>query len=289
MRDYIDENDKKNEIRLLFRHHSYSDKVIIAVEGQSDVRLFRGLIQHERIKFETIDGKQQLLRIMQELAGEFPQKLFSVCDADHDHLTGENENVSEYSIYMTDEHDAEVMLLNSPALDSFISEYSSLDNDETIRATLLDNVFPCAYAIGILRWINAAGDLKLNFKGLNFNQFIDIENLSISIDVNLLLNELLRRSNNVAEGTTIEYMLNMMEEFQARQACKLQVCSGHDLTKIISMVYRQRWASVDLNMDQRKVESALRVGYQKSFFKGSELYRSISTVLASSGISLEMC
>jgi hypothetical protein len=289
VRDYIDENDKKNEIRLLFRHHSYSDKVIIAVEGQSDVRLFRGLIQHERIKFETIDGKQQLLRIMQELAGEFPQKLFSVCDADHDHLTGEDENISEYSIYMTDEHDAEVMLLNSPALDSFISEYSSLDNAETLRATLLENVFPCAYVIGILRWVNAVGDLKLNFKGLNFNQFIDVENLNIRIDVNALLEELLRRSTNTAEGTTVEYMFGMLEDFQSRQACKLQVCSGHDLTKIVSMVYRQRWASIDLNMDQRKVESALRVGYQKSFFKDSGLCRSISAVLANSGVTLEMC
>lgn len=288
MRSYIDKNDKKNEIRLLFRHPSYSEKVIIAMEGLSDVRLFRCLLEHEKIKFEIVDGKQQLLSVMQELIEEFPKKLFAVCDADYDHLTRENQDACRYSTYMTDEHDTEIMLLISPALDAFISEYSSLDNIELIRSQLFDNAFSCAYKIGLLRWVNTTENLKLIFKGLNFNQFVDVDNLDININIDALVDELLRRSPNKAEETTKEYLEIKLEKFESQQACKLHVCSGHDLTKIISMVYQQRWASVELNMDQRKVESALRVGYQKTFFKDTQLCGSICKALVENGIALEM-
>lgn len=289
MRNYIDENDKKNEIRLLFRHPSYRNKVIFAVEGQTDVRLFRGLIAHDRIKFETVDGKSQLLSTMQELAAEFPDRLFSVCDADYDHLTGSNQNVDQYSVYMTDEHDAETMLVHSPALDSFITEYSSLDNIDEIRTNLLNTAFSGAYKIGLLRWINAGGSLNLNFKGLNFNQFVDVHLLDVSVNVAELIIELIRRSANRDIKATIEYLTAKVEEFDSQQACKLQVCSGHDLTKIISMIYRQRWASIELNMDQRKVETALRVGFQKSYFKETQLCSKICAALTDVGITLEMC
>lgn len=289
MRNYIDKNHKKNEIRLLFRHPSYIGKIIIAVEGQSDVRLFRSILEHERIKVETIDGKQQLLSTMRELVEEFPQRIFAVCDADYDHLNIKNQDASQYSIYMTDEHDAEIMLLNSLALDAFILEYSSQANLEVIRSQLLDHTFSCAYLIGLVKWMNATKDLKLIFEGLNFCQFIDVKNLDININVDLLLSKLLRRSPNKSEEVTLDYLQRGLEELKIRQVCKMQVCSGHDLTQIIAMVYRQKWASVDLNMNQKKVESALRVGYQKLYFKDTQLCENLCTALAGVGIELEMC
>ena len=289
MRNYIDENDKKNEIRLLFKHPLYKGKFIVVVEGRSDVRLFRSVLDNEKIKLETMDGKKQLLNAMKDLIIEFPQNILAICDADHDHLMECAESIKQYSIYVTDQHDAEIMMLNSPALNSFIHEYSSFDNTNALCTSLLGNVFNAAYQIGLLRWVNCKENLNIRFKGLNFNQFIDVDKLDISVDMNFLIDELLKRSSNKSEQVTKEYLGQMASEYEAKKACKMQVCSGHDVTNIIAIVFRQRWASLELNMDQKKVESSLRVGFQKSFFNNTQLFKNISLALNSAGINLKMC
>jgi len=289
VRNYIDENDKKNEIRLLFRHPFYKDKIIIVVEGQSDVRLFRSVLNNESIKLETIDGKGKLLSAMKDLVGEFPQRILAVCDADHDHLTGVSESLKQYSIYVTDQHDAEIMMLNSPALSSFVHEYSSFNNVDQLNSDLLEKAFDAALPIGLLRWINTEESLNIRFKGLNLNQFVDVDCINISIDIDVLVRELLKRSNNKADKVTKAYLIRKLSEYRDKNGCKTQVCCGHDLTNIIAMVYRQRWASLDMNMDHKKVESALRVGFQKSFFKTTALFKNLSNALTDVGVELQMC
>lgn len=279
MRSYVDENDKKNEIRLLFRHPLYKDKVIIVVEGYSDVRLFRGILDYENIKLETIDGKRNLINAMKDLVGEFPRRIMAICDADHDHLSGDAEKRAEYSVFVTDHHDAEIMMLNSPALISFIDEYSSFENREELHSCLLNSAFDAAYTLGLLRWINTEENLTLKFKGLNFNQFVSVEKVRIDLDVDVLINSLLIRSSNKSAIATKDYLLGKIKEYRGRNSCELQVSCGHDLTNIIAIVFRQRWASVEINIDHGKVESALRLGYQKEYFQTTKLFNKVKEFL----------
>lgn len=289
MRDYIDENDKKNEIRLLFKHPLYKNKVIVVVEGKSDVRLFRSIIESERIKIETIDGKKDLVSIMKVLSVEFPHQILAICDADHDHLLEASNERKEYSVYVTDYHDAEVMMLNSLSLKSFIQEYSSFNNIEYLQSELMNSVLVSSYSIGILRWINTAEELNINFKGLNFNKFISVNKINVTVDIKTLIDELLTRSPSKPSYVTNEFLNGKIEEYNSKQGCDLQVCCGHDITNIISIIYRQKWASLETNMDSKKVESALRVGYQREFFKNTELYENILNFLEIVDIELKMC
>lgn len=286
MRDCIDENDKKNEIRLLFRHPLYKGKFIIVVEGQSDVKLFRNILENENIKLETMDGKRQLLNVMVDLIVEFPKRILAICDADHDHLLECAEDKKKYSIYTTDHHDAEIMMLDSPALKAFIHEYSSFDNADSICSDILENAFSAAYTIGLLRWINCKENLNIRFNGLRFNQFIDVDKLDISINIECLIGALLIRSKNKSDMVTKDYLIERLTEYKDKNACKMQVCSGHDVTKIIAIVFRQPWASLDLNMNMRKVESSLRVAFHKSYFNDTQLFKNISADLEASGINL---
>jgi len=285
MRAYIDENDKKNEIRLLFKHPLYKDKIIVAVEGDSDIRLFRGLLTHEKVKIESIDGKKTLIRLMQDLIGEFPEKILAICDADFDHLCGNAQEREKCSIYVTDEHDVEIMLLKSPSLQSLINEFGVAENIQALMSGLFESIFSAAYTIGLLRWINEQEELNLKFKGLNFNAFIDVEKLYINVDIDILLNELIARSKNIKEGTTKEFIISKTEEYKNCNACQLQVCSGHDLTNIIALIFRQKWASVDTNIDHKKIESSLRIGYQKAFFSETVIFKKLKNHLDRLGIA----
>ncbi|MBL1377410.1 DUF4435 domain-containing protein [Zobellella iuensis] len=289
MRSYIDENDKKNEIRMLFNHPLYKDKIICIVEGKSDTRLFRKLLKHDRLKIESIDGKKDLVKVMKELSVEIPEQILAICDADQDHLTGSVNTYEDISVFITDHHDVETLMINSPSFEFFINEYSSNDKVEQFSAELSDKVFEAAYTLGLLRWINYSEELNLKFRGLNFNEFIDVTNFSINFDLDSLLQILFLRSKSKSENVTEEFLKDKIQEYKNKGACKLQVCCGHDLTNIIAIVYRNRWASLDTNMDKNKVESSLRLGYRHEFFANTNLARQLNAFLSNHQIELTAC
>ena len=134
--------------------------------------------------------------------------------------------------------------------------------------------------------MNHSEELNLKFKGLNFNEFIDITNFSINFDLDSLLEILFLRSKSKSEDVTVEFIKNKIQEYTNKNACKFQVCCGHDLTNIIAMVYRYRWASLETNMDKNKVESSLRLGYRHEYFANTNLARQLNDFLLSHQIEL---
>lgn len=286
MRQYIDANDKRNEIRLLFRHPSYKDKIIIVVEGNSDIKLFRKLIQDDRIKIESIDGKKDLIKVMKELSVEYPDKILGICDADFDHLIGIAEERRKYSVYVTDNHDIEIMMLLSPAIHSFYHEYSVSHNIETLREKTFELTLEASYVIGTLRWINIEHNLNLNFKSLNYNEFVNVNRLEIVVNESLLIKNLIDRSPCLVHSVNEKFLFDLIREYEKKSGCRHQVCCGHDITNIIALVYRQSWASVDTNMNFKKIEIALRIGYQLSYFYGTRLYQNLEKKLSSFNIQL---
>jgi hypothetical protein len=275
MRKYLDVTDKHNEIRLLFSHPLYKDKTVVIVEGDSDVRFFRDIINYSWVKIESIDGKKELIKLMKALSPEFPEKILGICDADHDRLIEGVENRELYSVYVTDHHDAEIMMLSSPALTSFISEYATPKQFEEAQAKTLESALSAANVIGTLRWINTELNLNLKFKGLNFGEFISADGFSVSVNISTLIDLLIQRSDNIPEEVTQKFILTRLEDYLKREACKLQVCCGHDASNIIAILFRQRELSLEPNMDHRKVESALRLSYQQEYFRSTALFEKI--------------
>ncbi|UYP81159.1 DUF4435 domain-containing protein [Pseudomonas asiatica] len=275
MRKYLGVTDKHNEIRLLFSHPLYKDKTIVIVEGGSDIRFFRDIINYSWVKLESIDGKKELIKLMKALSPEFPEKILGICDADHDRLLPEVEDRELYSVYVTDYHDAEIMMLNSPALTSFISEFSTPDHFEEARDKILESTLSAANVIGTLRWASTELGINLKFKGLNFGEFVTANEFDVTVDTDKLIDLLIARSDSIPEGITKELILSKLDEFIKRDACKLQVCCGHDASNIISIIFRQRNLSLETNMDHRKVESALRLGYQQEYFRRTRLFEKV--------------
>ena len=284
MREHIGKDAKLNEVRLLIPHPSFKDNVILILEGNSDIRLFRSLVNHQQVRLDTFDGKVVLLEVVEILSKEFPKRVLGICDADFDHLNEINHSDICDAILVTDHHDAEIMMLDSPALQAFIDEYSSVENSAYVKQVLLENCLEAAYQLGMLRWANNLSLLNLNFKGLNFGQLFDIENLIIGVHLQAVIDELFLRSDNIPEGTEKDHVKGLVQDLEARTADHLQVCNGHDVTNLIACVFRQRWASIETNMDSKKVESCLRLAYSLEFFAKTRLYRDLKTLLAQFGL-----
>ncbi|MDW3714692.1 MULTISPECIES: DUF4435 domain-containing protein [unclassified Pseudomonas] len=279
MRKYIDSTDKKNEIRLLFKHPLYKDKFIVVVEGFSDVKLFRKLFEAKSVELESVDGKKELLRVMQELSLEFPTRVLGICDADYDHLSGVASSYEGYGVYVTDLHDAEMMMLSSPALSSFVDEYTSSTYLSMSREQMFGSVIKGGSVIGVLRWLNSEHDLGLRFKGLNYSVFCFVNEFDVEVDKNRLIDELIKRSKDISAHVTKEFILREFDIFSKKEACNYQVCCGHDVANIVALVYRQKNISTETNMDYRKVEASLRLSYGMQYFMSTKLCRHVADKL----------
>lgn len=280
MRSYIEASDKVNEIKLLLRHPSYRDKGIVVVEGGTDVRLFRSVIRTKFLKLESVDGKDDLVKVIRALKSDGEDAVLGVADADFDHLEGQATTLEAADVYVTDVHDAELLMISSPALDAFVHEFVVDERHAEVLEALRDAVLQAAYHVGILRWINAAENLNLRFKGLRFSSFCDISKLDISINIDDLIDDVLRRSPRADKSKSArERLRTKYDEYGARDACALQVCCGHDVTRLIALIFSQRWISLEKNMSQGKVESTLRVAYSMETFRETSLYAKLSSWL----------
>ncbi|MBU3008359.1 DUF4435 domain-containing protein [Cobetia amphilecti] len=273
MREFLNEDDKIVEIRMLFSHDLYADSCMIVVEGNADIKLFRKIFDIYRVKLEPMDGKKPLMRVMNAISQEFPNKIIGICDADFDRLFNNHLDYQGYSVYATDWHDAEIMMLNSEAMNSFIDEYSKQEYWQAARNDLYCEVISCAYNIGVLRYVNEMFCLNINFRGLRFSDFIDVEGLHIRIDIIGLIDILEDRSNACINNVG-EFLYYYYEAFD-RGISPLHVCCGHDVTNIIAMVYSQRSVCNERNMSIKNVEQSLRLSYERRYFQNTELFNDI--------------
>ncbi len=273
MRDYIDSNSKKNEIRMLLKHPSFKGKIVAVLEGDTDIRLFRSLMDESHIKIESAVGKSSLSEIICDLSSdeEYSKRLFGICDADFMRVIGESVNCD--SIFLTDTHDAETMIINSPAVDALISEYARSEESATIlREGLVKNAMDAAYELGIFRYITHINNLNINFKGLRVDLYSNLSNLEIIIDLAALVESLITRSPNLGEQIDAEYLLEKYNEYSDDAFEQLQFCNGHDVTKFMSYILSQRHLSNDIQLSQEKVERSLRLSYGAEYFRNTKLY-----------------
>lgn len=278
MKKYLTTSSKMNEIQMLLKHPSYADKAIVIVEGGSDIRLFRSLLNDQKFKIESADGKSELADIVEGLSVNYAGRLAGLRDADHDRIT--KQNAGRDSIVLTDLHDAEMMMLSSPSLDNFINEYASHENHGEILERLRESVFDAAYIIGIARLVNEIEVLNLNFKAINISGFVSVNKLNIDVDLDGLVSQLLARSPNAKVGLTKEVLVTYIEAEERKKHCGLQVCSGHDVTKLLEKVFSQSWASIERKLNQSKIESAMRLGYTPEMFSQTGVYEELKNIFS---------
>lgn len=288
MRRYLDAVDKLNEMKLLLNHPSYKNNLLLLLEGETDIRLFRSLLKHERITLDSVDGKLDLINIVESLKSDGYKAVIGICDADFDHILGLSRSREDRGVYITDVHDAEMMMINSSAIQAFIDEYSNHENHQILSVEAKEAAINAACTLGVLRLANAIKRFNLNFKGLNFKSFINIDKLSVSVDLDQLAQILIRRSPSLAEGVTEDVLLNEHRSLVEERHQKAQLCCGHDVTNIIAMIYSQRWAACTSNINSEKVEQALRIGYSFEEFSTTDLYQKITRSIESLGISIEI-
>jgi len=257
------------EIRLSIHHEQNRNKVFILLEGETDIKLFRKIFSHNHTDTTSLKGKDKLNEALSILRNEGYSQVIGIRDADFEYL---EESISTKHLFFTDYHDMEIEMIESDALKAIIDEFSISECHTPLSQNLKNDIYNIALEIGYIRWYSERENGLFNFKQIPFNSLISYNSCSITFDHEKLIELLLNQLDN--------YEFNLQEEIillKNISTDKLQICNGHDLTILISNYFTRG------NINQNKIEEALRLAYHFQYFKDTNLFQNLKTWEESNG------
>jgi len=267
---------KVNEIRLSKNHPLTKNKIFILLEGKTDIKLFRNIFNHQTTYIEEINGKEKVIKALEILQNEGFVKILGIKDADFDHL--EYNRYEHINLFLTDYADMEIQMIESLAFESLINEYSHKDCYEDFLDTLKDKLYNETIVIGYFRWFNEKkfkedNNYLLRFKGLKFNSFIEVSKCNIVVNREKFFLNLIEQSNSNLNSDNLE---NIISNLKLNSDDYLQICNGHDITKLLAYLFNHKDNSDKSNINQDRIEEALRLSYNFEDFKQTNLYYNIN-------------
>ena len=262
-------NTKLNEIRLSKNHPSVKDKVFILLEGKTDIKLFRNIFNPNKTYISQINGKEKLKQALKILQDEGYSAIFGIKDSDFDNL--ENITYENINLFITDYADMEIHMIESSAFESIINEFASENCYEIFLNNLKENLYRETSYIGYIRWFNERLSRNINFKRLNYENFINKSECNISIDLNKLIDEII----NISDLNKNE-IVREIEKLKVISDDYLQICNGHDITKLLAYLFNHQGNSDKTNIKQERIEEALRLSYNFNDFQKTRLYNNLN-------------
>jgi hypothetical protein len=264
MREYIQQNPNRWADQIRLRRDAFFG-VFLIVEGHSDKLVYSNFVNSETCEFVISDGKEQALNTMKILDNDKFTGVLAVVDADFDRL--ENNFPESPNILLTDDHDLEMMMLKTNALDKLINERGSEAKikNKNIREILLK----IGQEIGYLRWISQKNNLSLRFEGLDFGKFIKKDTLEI--DYSDLIKTI--KDHSQKQSLVNQEIEEKIEILRNKEHDPSQVCCGHDIMQILSLALCKAWGTCKpTDVKAENLERDLRLAYERSYFYQTQLY-----------------
>jgi len=265
MREQITPDRIANSIRLLRSAH---EGVFLIVEGHSDKLIYERLVNKQEVRVTIASGKNNAIKALSILEKENFRRVVAVIDADFSRI--EQQIPDSNNLFLTDEHDLEMMLIKSAAFDKLLKERGSEEKIAAFPKDIRETLLKLGQEIGKLRLLSLRNKLDLKFEGLKFGKFIDKEKLSINID------ELIRSIKNHSQKLSLD-------EQQIKQDLSVisdenhdpwQLCCGHDFIGILAIALCKVLGTWNANDVKTEVlERELRLAYELSYFYQTQIYQ----------------
>lgn len=272
MREFLTPDRFANTIKL--QRETFSGSFLL-VEGSTDKALYERFTNQIKCKLTVVSGKPSskiiVTQVLKSLDRDNFHGVLAIVDADFDRCLSPLPNYSP-NLILTDTHDLETLILQSPALDKLLAEFGSEQKLKNLNRDIRTVLIECSLSIGYLRWISQLEELNLTFEGIEFKKFIH--------DKTLKINELdlIRTVQNKSQCFTIK-----CEDIQQKICnCKIKdldpwlVCCGHDLVEVLSIGLQKAIGTYNANEVKPEVlERSLRLAYEEAYFLDTQVYTSV--------------
>ncbi|AVH64380.1 DUF4435 domain-containing protein [Nostoc sp. 'Peltigera membranacea cyanobiont' N6] len=271
MREFLTVDRVANKIRQL--RQTYSGAFLL-VEGSSDKVFYERFIDKLACHLEITAGKpsskQCAIEILAILETSNFQGVLAIVDADFDRL--QNAPVKSPNLLLTDTHDLETMLIQSPTLEKVVAEFASEDKISQLNLAIREVLLSVGISVGYLRWISQSDGLNLTFDGITFSRFIDEK----SWQFNEL--KLIQEVKNKSQAFYLkdEEIQQRLNSEKSNNHDRWQVCCGHDLVEILSLGLRKVIGTNNAaDVEPNSLERNLRLAYEVAYFCKTQLYSEI--------------
>ena len=165
MRDYLNPHTLANDARM---RRALFKGAFLFVEGQSDEKLYGMFVDGDRCQIIIAHDRSRVLGACQVLeSASFPGAI-GIIDADFDILEAKTPGVA--TVFQTDLHDAECLMLSTRAFEKLLFQFAPKDKLAAWRAThgpdVRGHLLGEAALIGCLVWHSNRQNLNLVFEGL---------------------------------------------------------------------------------------------------------------------------
>jgi Protein of unknown function (DUF4435) len=261
MRPVISVHSVANAVRLSRQLKRTTTALLL--EGNTDFKLYRNLIDGSKCQTYSVEGKQQVIAVLNILKKDKIPGVLAIVDADADHLEGTVSNSPD--VITTETRDVEGLLLRSPALEKVLNEHGGTSQFPPLaRDLILDAALP----LGYLRCVAIRNRWSLDFKILNFGAFVDPA--AIKSDVRKTCEEVSLR--NPGFGRTADDLLAEISRIADSNHDKWQVAQGHDMVAILAKAVSFRSKKQFYGHD---LEAHLRLAFEATFLVATKLYEAI--------------
>jgi hypothetical protein len=243
-------------------------------EGDTDARLYKQFIDQDSCRVVVGFSKDLALLTLEILEREGFGGVLAVIDADFSHL--EIDYPASQNVVVTDDHDAEIMMIKSPALERVIDEHGSSDKiDRLLRDTAIDVrqlLLSKSLAIGYWRWLSVRESLGIKFEDIQYQRVIDRATLNFRDD---RLLEIMRSKSNLPRAEW-DAVYERLSRLKAIEADPWQVVCGHDVTAALAIGLERVLGSLGSGVvSGPSLERELRLSYQESYFRETRLYQEL--------------
>jgi len=265
MREQITPDRIANSIRLLRSDH---EGVFLIVEGHSDKLIYERLVNKQEVRITIASGKNNAIKALSILEKENFCRVVAVIDADFSRI--EQQIPDSNNLFLTDEHDLEMMLIKSAAFDKLLKERGSEEKIAAFSKDIRETLLKLGQEIGKLRLLSLRNKLDLKFEGLKFGKFIDKENLSIDIDK--LIISIKNHSQKLSlDEQQIKQDLSVISD---ENHDPWQLCCGHDFISILAIALWKVLGTRNANdVKKEDLERELRLAYELSYFYQTQIYQ----------------
>lgn len=271
MREYLTPDRIANKIRLLRSQHTGS---FLIVEGDTDARFFKNLVDSQKCNVQSAMNKEMAVKVLDILEKDKFAGVVAILDADFWHL--EETKPQSSNLLLTDTHDLETMILQSPALEKVLAEFGSEEKiksvTEKFKKDIRSLIIQAGVCLGYLRWVSLQENLALKFECLSFNKFVNDKTLVV--DEYALIKEVKNKSQKPAlDERDIQSKIQELKKEGYDVWC---VCCGHDLMEILSIALCKLLGTNNTTgVKSEQLEKILRLAYERAYFCQTQLYRDI--------------
>lgn len=265
----------------------------VFVEGGGDFKLWRSYMLKSETKVTICNGCKNVIEAT-VLGNQNGMRCFGIIDRDFRGILG-SEALPD-NIFITDEHDIELMMCHSGSLAKVLNNYDSsqkIDDYEATHGQVRDFVLDLTDKIGYLKLLDKRVDLNLRLKCEKkdkeivlppYENFLNKECGIKSIDE--MIRQLVDWSNSHGKkpNRSLADIVNAYNQEADLLQDSWQLSNGHDFAYMLAYIV---WKKIGCKKKTRtQIEDELILAYEHEYFKKTAMFQRMRDWFVANNIKL---